>query len=43
MIEAGRFPVVALYLDVPAEELDVNVHPARPSCASATPTRSAAW
>jgi len=29
VIAAGRFPVVALYLDVPAEELDVNVHPAK--------------
>ena len=29
VIEAGRFPVVALYLDVPAEELDVNVHPSK--------------
>jgi len=29
MIEAGRHPVVALYLDVPAEELDVNVHPSK--------------
>ncbi|HVC61661.1 MAG TPA: DNA mismatch repair endonuclease MutL [Acetobacteraceae bacterium] len=29
VIEAGRFPVVALYLDVPADELDVNVHPSK--------------
>jgi DNA mismatch repair protein MutL len=29
VIEAGRHPVVALYLDVPAEELDVNVHPSK--------------
>jgi DNA mismatch repair protein MutL len=29
MIEAGRHPVVALYLDLPEHELDVNVHPAK--------------
>ena len=29
MIEAGRHPVVALYLDLPEQELDVNVHPAK--------------
>jgi DNA mismatch repair protein MutL len=29
VIENGRHPVVALYLDVPAEELDVNVHPSK--------------
>jgi DNA mismatch repair protein MutL len=29
LIEAGRHAVVALYLDVPAEELDVNVHPSK--------------
>ncbi len=29
VIAAGRHPVVALWLDVPAEELDVNVHPAK--------------
>jgi DNA mismatch repair protein MutL len=29
VIAAGRHPVVALYLDLPAEELDVNVHPAK--------------
>ncbi|HTC09197.1 MAG TPA: DNA mismatch repair endonuclease MutL [Acetobacteraceae bacterium] len=29
VIAAGRFPVVALYLDLPADELDVNVHPTK--------------
>ncbi len=29
VIAAGRFPVVALWLDVPADGLDVNVHPAK--------------
>ena len=29
VIEAGRHPVVALWLEVPAETLDVNVHPAK--------------
>jgi len=29
VIESGRFPVVALYLDLPPEELDVNVHPSK--------------
>ncbi len=29
VIAAGRHPVVALWLDLPAEELDVNVHPTK--------------
>ena len=29
VIAAGRHPVVALYLDLPADALDVNVHPAK--------------
>jgi DNA mismatch repair protein MutL len=29
VIAVGRHPVVALWLDVPAEDLDVNVHPAK--------------
>jgi DNA mismatch repair protein MutL len=29
VIAAGRHPIVALWLDVPPDELDVNVHPAK--------------
>ena len=29
VIAAGRHAIVALYLDLPPDELDVNVHPAK--------------
>ena len=29
VIAAGRHPMVALWLDLPPDELDVNVHPAK--------------
>ena len=29
VIAVGRHPMVALWLDLPADELDVNVHPAK--------------
>ncbi len=29
VIESGRHPIAALWLDLPADELDVNVHPAK--------------
>jgi DNA mismatch repair protein MutL len=37
VIEAGRHPVVALYLTVPPEHLDVNVHPAKTELRFADP------
>ena len=43
VIAAGRHPVVALWLTVPAEELDVNVHPAKAELRFRDPGAVRAW